>query len=133
MLLLCPICASEYEVEMLLCPGCGVKLVAGSLEDSDSSQAEQNRTPQMEFVELCRPRGYSIAMLIKETLEQNGVTALVQGGHSMSVLPSLPFLGELRILVPRPQLDYARELYDAYFGAGGEDEEEGDEDGEAEG
>jgi hypothetical protein len=129
MLLLCPICAGEYEVEMLLCPGCGVKLVAGSLENDDRSEAEQNRPPQIEFVELCRPRGYSIAMLIKETLEQNGVTALVQGGHSMSVLPSLPFLGELRILVPEPQLDYARELYDAYFGArgegGGEEEAEG--------
>jgi hypothetical protein len=38
-------------------------------------------------------------------------------------MPSLAFLGELRVLVPRDQLEYARALYEAYFEAS---EEQGD-------
>ena len=74
-----------------------------------------------EFVEMCRSQGgYPFAMLIKQTLEQNGVTVILQGGHFMSMMPSLAVGGELRVLVPRNQLEYARALYEAYFEGGGE-------------
>ncbi|HEY7547360.1 MAG TPA: hypothetical protein VID27_20865 [Blastocatellia bacterium] len=70
---------------------------------------------RVEFVELCRPRTYPVAMLIKQMLEQNGVAAIVQGGHALSVLPQLVFGGELRVLVDSEEIEYARELYRAYF------------------
>jgi hypothetical protein len=113
MMLLCPICAGEFEVlQASLCPGCGVKLVPESIEDVSGA------TRDSEFEELCRPQGYSIAMLIKQMLEQNGIAAIVQGGHSMSVLPSLSFLGQMRVLVAKRHLSYAKQLYEAYFESG---------------
>jgi hypothetical protein len=54
-------------------------------------------------------------MLIKQMLEQNGVSAMVVGGHSLSVMPHLVFGGELRVVVDRERLGFARSLYEAYF------------------
>lgn len=70
---------------------------------------------KVEFVELCRPRLYPVAMLIKQTLESHDVTVIIQGGHSLSVMPNFAFMGEIRVLVERDQLEYARALYAAYF------------------
>jgi hypothetical protein len=69
----------------------------------------------VEFVELCRPQSNPEAMFIKETLEQNHVTVLIQGVHSLSLMPHLAFGGQLRVLVGRGQLEYAQALYKAYF------------------
>ena len=69
----------------------------------------------VKFVELCRPQSYPEAMFIKETLEQNHVTVLIQGVHSLSLMPHLAFGGQLRVLVGRDQLEYAQALYKAYF------------------
>jgi len=92
---------------------------------SSSKESREDKSDQIEFQELCRPHGYPIAMLIKQTLEQNGIRVIVQGGHAMSVLPSLNFLGETRVLVDKSQFDFALELYESYFGgAGGFESEE---------
>jgi len=40
---------------------------------------------------------------------------MIQGMHSLSVMPHLTFGGQLRVLVGSRQLDYARALYKAYF------------------
>jgi hypothetical protein len=58
---------------------------------------------------------YPIAVLIRQTLEQNGVAVVMHGEHSLSVQPHLVFGGQLRVLVPSNQLDFAQELYRAYF------------------
>jgi len=117
MLFLCPICAGEFEADLSACPGCGVKLVPGIIDKNKMGEVINIREEprEIEFEELCRPTKFEMAMLIKQTLEQNGVTVIVQGGHSMSVMPSLSFIGQLRVLVDREQIDYARELYRAYF------------------
>ena len=121
MLMLCPICAGEFEVSAPDCPSCGCNLVASTILD-DSSRHNDVESGS-EFVEMCRSRGgYPLAMLVKQTLEQNGVAVILQGGNFLSVMPSLAFGGELRVLVPRHQLEYARELYQAYFEGGGETE-----------
>jgi len=70
---------------------------------------------EVEFVELCRPQTNPQAMFIKETLEQNNVAVIIQGLHSLSLMPYLAFGGQLRVLVGRNQLEYARALYKAYF------------------
>jgi hypothetical protein len=67
------------------------------------------------LVELCRPRLYPVAMLIKQVLEQNGVPVAVPGANAFSVMPHLAFSGELRVMVGSDDLDYARQLYSAYF------------------
>ena len=119
MLMMCPICAGEFEISAADCPSCGCNLVAGTMEDDSLSDSDAG--DGFEFVEMCRSQGgYPVAMLIKQTLEQNGITVILHGGNFISVMPSLAFSGELRVLVPRHQFGYARELYEAYFGAGDE-------------
>jgi hypothetical protein len=115
MLMLCPICAEEFLPHQSACPGCGISLIPSSLEHTTVVETERPRDREAKFVELCRPRLHPVAMLIKQTLEQHGVSVLIQGGHSISVMPYLAFGGELRVLVASDQLDYARELYAAYF------------------
>lgn len=120
MWMLCPICAGEFQPRVDLCPGCGCGLVPSSLRDHAVREYAEKPRNEIEFVELCRPLAYPVAMLVKQMLEQNGVAAHVQGGHSLSLMPHLAFLGELRIIVDRVQLEFAQALYEAYFEGDGE-------------
>jgi hypothetical protein len=115
MLMLCPICGGEFEIDSSVCAGCGCQLVPSSLKERGATVVEVTKREEIEFVELCRPWTHPQAMLIKETLEQNNVAVLIQGMHSLSVMPHLAFGGQLRVLVGRRQLEYARALYKAYF------------------
>ena len=118
MLMLCPICSADFQLPEAYCPACGCGLVPASLETRPDPEPEVDDT--LDLVELCRPRLYSLAMLIKQTLEQNGVLAMILGGNAFSVMPHLAFSGEMRILVDAAQLEYARKLYAAYFQNSGE-------------
>lgn len=97
------------------CPGCGCNLIPENVTDSSDSDGPTPPSLQLEFVELCRPKMYPIAMLVKQKLEQNGVRAWVPGGNAISVLPQLAFGGELRVFVEKEKLEFAREIYKAYF------------------
>jgi len=88
--------------------------VPSTIERWEGGDAVEQREP-VRLIELCRPKLYPLAMLIKETLEQNGVRVVVSGANSLSVLPHLAFSGELRVLVGSDQIEFARELYHAYF------------------
>src|SRR5215831_4710075 len=114
MLALCPICSDEFYQAGELCPTCGCGLVPSTMENVEGNDAPHHQEP-IRLAELCRPKLYPLAMLIKETLEQNGVAVVVSGANSLSVLPHLAFSGELRILVGSDQIEFARELYHAYF------------------
>ena len=113
--MLCPICADEFLLRVSACPNCGCNLVPESLAEVPSMTITQKEMNQIQFVELCRPKLIPVAQLIKQTLEQNGVITIVQGGNALSLMPHLAFGGELRILVDSQQLEYARQLYEAYF------------------
>jgi hypothetical protein len=115
MLMLCPICSDEFQGRGLVCPTCDCWLVPASPIESTFADEETHPDYGVEFVELCRPRTHPVAMIVKEVLEHNGVATLVQGSNAMSVLPHLAFAGELRVMVARNQIDFARELYHAYF------------------
>jgi hypothetical protein len=115
MLMLCPICAGEFETFQPVCPGCDCELVPGTLKTEVEVIVESSEKREVEFVELCRPQTHPEAMLIKQTLEQNDVAVLIRGLHSISVMPHLAFGGQLRLLVARDQFDYAQALYKAYF------------------
>jgi hypothetical protein len=97
------------------CPNCGCNLVPESLSEVSQITITKKATNQIEFVELCRPKLIPVAQLIKQTLEQNGVMTIVQGGNALSLMPHLAFGGQLRVLVDSEQLDFARQLYQAYF------------------
>jgi|SRR5262244_2391585 len=113
MLMLCPICSEDFQHPEVACPDCGCGLVPASLDAGAGTPVEPDI--RSEPVELCRPRLYSLAMLIKQTLEQNGVAAMVLGANAFSVMPHLAFSGEMRVIVNSQQLEYAREVYAAYF------------------
>ncbi|GEM_PF-1186489 len=120
MMKLCPICAGEFLVPEPLCPDCGCNLVPEKMSDTITQVKSERQPRNLEFVELCRPRLYPVAMLIKQTLEQNGVITLVQGANAISVMPQLAFGGELRVLVDKEKLEYARALYQSYFEGDGD-------------
>lgn len=117
MLMLCSICAGEFETQSDVCSSCGCVLVPSTLSEEPVrltlTVGEKKR--KAEFVELCRPHTNPEAMFIKETLEQNNVAVMIQGMHSLSLMPHLAFGGQLRVLVARDQLDYAKALYKAFF------------------
>lgn len=115
MLMLCPICAGEFETLAGVCAGCGCALVPSTLGEEAFGVTEPPEKKEIEFVELCRPYSHPEAMLIKATLEQNHVAVMIRGAHSLSVMPHLAFGGQLRVLVGRDQLEYAQALYKAYF------------------
>jgi hypothetical protein len=79
------------------------------------TQTASRKKTKIEFVELCRPHTSPEAMFIKETLEQNNVAVMIQGMHSLSLMPYLAFGGQLRLLVARDQHEYAKALYKAFF------------------
>jgi hypothetical protein len=115
MLMLCPICAGEFQTMAEHCPGCGCGLVAGTFDERTAAEIKAIASREVLYVELCRPRLHPVAMLIKQMLEQNHVSVIIQGGHSLSVMPHLAYIGELRVLVEQEQLEFARGLYKAYF------------------
>ena len=117
MLMLCPICAGEFETHRGMCLSCGCVLVPSTLseEPGELTQTGPAKKKEVEFVELCRPQTNPEAMFIKETLAQNNVAVIIQGMHSLSLMPYLAFGGQLRVLVDRDQLEYAKALYKAFF------------------
>jgi hypothetical protein len=120
MLFLCSICGCEFETNAVLCARCGCRLVPSTLNEEAVRVTEDEKNRKVDFVELCRPWTHPEAMLIKETLEQNNVAVLIQGMHSLSIMPHLVFGGQLRVLVERSQLEYATALFKAYFESDGE-------------
>jgi len=93
-------------------------LVPSSISDEQSGLTQtgkEKKKKDIEFVELCRPQTNPEALFIKETLEQNNVAVMIQGMHSLSLMPYLAFGGQLRLLVARDQLEYARAVYKAFF------------------
>ena len=115
MLMLCPICAAEFETQAGSCSNCDFVLIPSTLNPETRGKIEAVEKREVEFVELCRPASNPEAMFIKDTLEQNNVAVLIQGVHSLSLMPHLAFGGQLRVLVGRDQLEYAQALYKAYF------------------
>jgi hypothetical protein len=115
MLMLCPICAGEFETPAGVCISCDCVLVPSTLSQETTGNINAADRRNVEFVELCRPNTNPEAMLIKVTLEQNNVVVLIQGMHSLSLMPHLTFGGQLRLLVARDQFEYAQAIYKAYF------------------
>ena len=116
--MLCPICADEFPGSQSHCPACGFDLFPATMDERTARELKAAENRPVEYVELCRPRFFPVAMLIKQVLEQHDIRVIVQGAHSLSVMPHLAMFGELRVLVESERLDLARHVYTAYFETG---------------
>ena len=118
MIMLCSICSEGFDPPSDVCPVCGCALVPSNLASNSSNELPSRLSlanAKGNLVELCRPGSYPLALMVKQTLEQNGIPAFIPGGNSLSIMPHLAFGGELRVLVPEQDIDAARDVYQAYF------------------
>jgi hypothetical protein len=79
-------------------------------EDSDREGA---------FVTLAHFARSLEAEMARELLANNGIDAVLQGASSVGLEPLLEPGGfsKIQLLVPEDELERARQLYDAFFGA----------------
>ena len=104
----CPDCEAEYKAEVAVCPDCEVELV--------SELTLENRVHDVSAGSPVRLRSFSNsaeAEMVRETLEQNGIRAFVEGGD-FAVIPS-SFSQEVVVMVDERDLPHAIEIYEAYF------------------
>ena len=108
----CPVCESEYEEGIKICPDDGSELVERLTPETavhDSSEAR--------FVPLHNIGSPAEAEMVGDILQQNGIRAAVQSGgmDALSPLLSTTSPGAL-VLVDERDYDRAMEIYNAFFG-----------------
>jgi putative signal transducing protein len=104
----CPNCEAEYTAEIVVCPDCEVELV--------SELTPENRVHDVTDAAPVPLRSFSNsaeAEMVRETLNQNGIRAFVEGGD-FAVIPS-SFSQEVVVMVDERDLPHAIEIYEAYF------------------
>ena len=104
----CPNCEAEYRAGIKVCPDCNLELVPELTPENkvhDTSEAEP--------VSLRSFSNSAEAEMVRETLEQNGIRAFVEGGE-FALIPS-SFSQEVAVMVDERDLARAIEIYEAYF------------------
>ena len=122
----CPVCESEYEAGISVCPDDKTELVERLTPENTVRDHSEAR-----FVPLHNIGSPAEAEMIVDILTQNGVRAVVQSGgmDALSPLLSTTAPGAL-VLVDERDLDRAQEIYNSFFGqdttplTGATDEEE---------
>ena len=107
----CPVCESEYQPGITVCPDDNSQLVDRLSPESglDSSEAR--------FVHLHHLGSPVEAEMVNDLLRQNGIRSVVQSGGSDALTPLLSTVSDgSLILVDERDLDRAQELYAAFFG-----------------
>ena len=125
----CPVCESEYEAGVTVCPDDGSELVERLTPENTLRDHSEAR-----FVPLHNVGSPAEAEMVTDILTQNGIRAVVQSGgaDAFSPLLSAASPGAL-VLVDERDFDRAQEIYDSFFGGditpltGATDEEEGEE------
>ncbi|MFY9556048.1 MAG: DUF2007 domain-containing protein [Blastocatellia bacterium] len=106
----CPNCESEYRTGILICPDCNIELVAEL-----TPETKLHDTSDADLVRFQSFSNSAQAEMVRETLEQNGVRAFVEGGD-FALIPS-SFSREVVVMVDERDLDQAIAIYEAYFNA----------------
>ena len=106
----CPNCEAEYRTEVAVCPDCGLELVAELTPENRVHDVSEGEPVQLQSFS-----NSAEAEMVRETLEQNGIRAFVQGGE-FAVIPST-FSQEVVVMVDERDLPRAVEIYNAYFDA----------------
>lgn len=106
----CPNCEAEYRPEVAVCPDCEMELVpelTPATRVHDISEGEPVRLQSFS--------NSAEAEMVRETLNQNGIRAFVEGGE-FAVIPS-SFSQEVVVMVDERDLPRAIEIYEAYYNA----------------
>lgn len=104
----CPSCGSEYRVGFTHCRDCDVDLVE-SLPKEHVPELDQTT---LELVELASFPDYPEGEMIRELLDENGITTVLHGDAAAGVAP---LSSPVTLLVSRADLARALELYEEYF------------------
>jgi hypothetical protein len=108
----CPVCESEYEPGITVCPDDGTELVERLTPENTVHDHSEAR-----FVPLHNIGSPAEAEMVNDILQQNGIRAVVQSGGADAFAPLLSTTspGAL-VLVDERDLDRAQEIYNSFFG-----------------
>jgi Putative prokaryotic signal transducing protein len=108
----CPVCESEYEPGIAVCPDDGTALVERLTPENTLRDHSEAR-----FVPLHNIGSPAEAEMVGDILQQNGIRVVVQSGGSDAFAPLLSTTapGAL-VLVDERDLDRAQEIYSSFFG-----------------
>ena len=108
----CPVCESEYEAGITLCPDDNSELVSRLTSENtahDSSEAT--------FVPLHRLGSPAEAEMVNDILTQNEIRSVIKSGGADALSPLLSATSEGAVVfVDERDFDRAMELYQAFFG-----------------
>jgi hypothetical protein len=108
----CPVCESEYQRGIQVCPDDNTPLVdnlAPGTTVRDHSSAR--------FVPLHNVGSPAEAEMVNDILQQNGIRSVVQSGGMDAFSPLLSSVSPgAVVLVDERDFDQARELYESFFG-----------------
>lgn len=109
----CPVCESEYEDGVTLCPDDNTELVDRLTPENTLRDHSEAR-----FVTLHNVGSPAEAEMVNDLLVQNGIRSAVQSGGSDAFSPLLSTTSPgAMVLVDERDLDRAQELYNAFFGS----------------
>lgn len=123
----CPECGTAYREGSTSCHDCGVPLITDEEHrlKEEAAEAEREKFREMEIVEVYAVQGIAEAEIIQGMLESIGIESMTRGHSVLSVHPfTVDGMGEVRILVPEPDADTAREAIATFLEGEGEEEEE---------
>jgi hypothetical protein len=108
----CPVCESEYEEGISVCPDDGAELVEQLTPENTLKDHSEAR-----FVPLHNVGSPAEAEMVNDILSQNGIRSAVQSGgmDAFSPLLSTTSPGAI-VLVDERDFERAQELYDSFFG-----------------
>jgi hypothetical protein len=108
----CPVCESEYEEGVTVCPDHNTELVERLTPENTLHDHSEAR-----FVPLHNIGSPAEAEMVADILQQNGVRVAVQSGGADALSPLLSSAspGAL-VLVDERDFDRASELYESFFG-----------------
>jgi hypothetical protein len=108
----CPVCESEYQEGIGVCPDDGSELVERLTSENTVKDHSEAR-----FVPLHNVGSPAEAEMVNDILTQNGIRSAVQSGgmDAFSPLLSSTSPGAV-VLVDERDFERAQELYDSFFG-----------------